>query len=180
MKTFEQGVIWCHQISSLPRAAPLDPAVSLCSTALFIVFVPFGTLFKKVFPMAFDEIVNPRRRRGRRPLPADRVREFALTVHLSADELSAALRVAGLSAATSTPLARRRLAEFVRQLLSNSTSAIPAPLNLAAWIELARVCSNLNQLSKSSNQGRVVGVSAKELDVVRASVEHVRNLLVGI
>jgi len=123
---------------------------------------------------------RPRRGPGRRALPQGRVRRHTLTVHLNSQELSLASVAAGLNDSMTPALARRRLSEFVRSLLSKTAATVPAPLNIAAWSELARVCANLNQLSRSANSGRVVGVTSQDLDDVRSKIEQLRNLLIGI
>ena len=135
-----------------------------------------------------DSIVNsrsrqqprPRRRPGRQPFPLGLARLHAVTVHLNDAELIAADASAGINETMTPTLARRRLSEFVRSLLSKKSVSSPAPLNIAAWGELARVCANLNQLAKSANSGKLVGVTSADLDDVRARVEQLRNSLIGI
>ena len=55
----------------------------------------------------------------------------------------------------------------------------PSPIALRQWAELGRLASNLNQLQRAVNQGRVPGVSGPVVEELRGLLHDVRTALVG-
>ena len=73
-----------------------------------------------------------------------------------------------------------RRGEYLRSAaLGKLPPTIPA-VNREAWAALARVAGNLNQLARSVNEGRAVGLDLRELGELRAAVQDVRRDLLGV
>lgn len=104
-------------------------------------------------------------------LPKERIRDKRVDVYLSQEEIAAIeakAKEAGL-----------RLAEFVRSsALGQRIHALPAA-NAQLWSELAPTCSNLNQLARSANEGRIINIPADLLIELHDQVQALRMDLLG-
>lgn len=108
-----------------------------------------------------------------RPLyPKERLREKRLDVYLSPDELSAIQAKAAD--------AGLRLAEFARAATLGVKVQAVSEINAARWCELAATCSNLNQLAKAANEGRVVNIPPDLLLELLDQVQAFRKALLGV
>jgi integrase len=108
-----------------------------------------------------------------RPLyPKERLREKRLDVYLSPDELSAIQAKAAD--------AGLRLAEFARAAALGVKVQAVSEINAARWSELAATCSNLNQLAKAANEGRVVNIPPDLLLELLDQVQAFRKALLGV
>ncbi len=104
-------------------------------------------------------------------LPKERIRDKRVDVYLSQTEIAvieAKAQEAGL-----------RLAEYLRSsALGQRIHALPAA-NAQLWAELAPTCSNLNQLARSANEGRVINIPANLLIELHNQVQELRMDLLG-
>ena len=104
--------------------------------------------------------------------PKERLRDKRIDVYLSPEELaiieSKAVEV-GL-----------RLAEYVRAAALGVKIRAVSEINAARWAELAPTCSNLNQLAKHANEGRVVNIPADLLIELLSQVQSLRQMLLGV
>lgn len=111
---------------------------------------------------------------GRPRLGAGRRRQFR---GLYLDPLEE-MRIAASASAAGLPLGR-----FIRRAaLGQRVCAIPPVANLDAWRELARLASNLNQISAAINVGRIEVVGAglsRLLTQIGLEVAGLRAQLIG-
>lgn len=107
----------------------------------------------------------------RQLLPKERIRERRVDVYLSQTEIAlieAKAKEAGL-----------RLAEFLRAAaLGHRIHSLPVA-NAQLWAELAPTCSNLNQLARHANEGRVLNIPANLLIELHNQVQALRMDLLG-
>lgn len=104
--------------------------------------------------------------------PKDRLRDKRLDVYLSSSEL-AAIQAKAAEAGL-------RLAEFVRAAALDMKVCAVSEVNAARWAELAPTCSNLNQLAKHANEGRVVNIPPELLLELHEHVQSLRLALLGV
>jgi hypothetical protein len=108
---------------------------------------------------------------ARRLLPKEQLRERHVDVYLSQEELAAVqakAQEAGL-----------RLAEFVRACALSKRLQAVAAANPVIWASLAPTCSNLNQLAKHANEGRVTNIPPDLLIDLHEKVQALRLALLG-
>ena len=112
-----------------------------------------------------------RRGRGGRPRAADPKGE-RVTVRLTAAERGALDELAGPGG----------IGEYLRTLGFRRRSRLPRqvpPVNAEAWVALAPVLSNLNQLAHHANEGRIPADVLPVLEDVRRQVVALRASLLG-
>lgn len=108
----------------------------------------------------------------RRLLSKERIRDKRVDVYLSAEEIAVVK--------TKAEEAGLRPAEYCRTAaLGQRISAIPEA-HPRMWAELAPVCSNLNQLARHANEGRVVNIPADLLIELNGRVQELRMSLLGL
>lgn len=117
---------------------------------------------------------TPRKRRyGPRPKSDDEARVHGVSCRLTHDELAELDRRRG----------KVRRGEWLRLAALSAPPRIVPEVNKVAWADLAKASSNLNQLARAVNEGRLttsdaVAASALLLSM-RASIEAVRASLIG-
>jgi hypothetical protein len=108
-----------------------------------------------------------------RPLyDKQRLRDKRLDVYLSSDE-QAAIQAKAADAGL-------RLAAFVRAAALDIKVQAVSEVNAARYAELSRTCSNLNQLAKAANAGRVVNIPPDLLLELLDHVQSLRMALLGV
>lgn len=100
------------------------------------------------------------------------LREKRLDVYLSSEEFA----VVEAKAAD----AGLRLAEYVRAAALGVKIKAVSEINAARWAELAPTCSNLNQLAKHANEGRVLNIPSDLLIELLDQVQSLRQTLLGV
>lgn len=118
-------------------------------------------------------MLERKRRHGPRPKPDDEARVHGVSCRLTHDELAELDRRRG----------KVRRGEWLRLAALSAPPRIVPEVNKVAWADLAKASSNLNQLARAVNEGRLttsdaVGASALLLSM-RASIEAVRASLIG-
>jgi len=118
-------------------------------------------------------MLERKRRHGPRPKPDDEARVHGVSCRLTHDELAELDRRRG----------KVRRGEWLRLAALSAPPRIVPEVNKVAWADLAKASSNLNQLARAVNEGRLttsdaVGASALLLSM-RASIESVRASLIG-
>ena len=104
--------------------------------------------------------------------PKERLREKRVDVYLSSEELAIV--------ETKAAEAGLRLAEFVRTAALGVKVRAVSQINAARWAELAPTCSNLNQLARHANEGRVVNIPPDLLVELHDQVQTLRQALLGV
>lgn len=102
-----------------------------------------------------------------RPLLSSTVLRDSIDLYLNAEErreIEAKARKAGLP-----------LSAFIRRAaLGQKVEAPPGEFSLRRWQELARTTANLNQISKSLNEGRATAIEPAVIDELAEQVRHLR------
>lgn len=111
-----------------------------------------------------------RRRRGRKPVPADQQRRHPVTCRLTDAEL---VRVDAARGAVTR-------GAFLRRAALAAPPRVVPEVNRAAWVELARLSANLNQLARHLNEGRLGALPEWQPDELRAAVDRLRADLIGL
>lgn len=115
---------------------------------------------------------DPPARRGPKPLPAQDLREYCVSVRLNESEL---LRLDGLRGALQRG-AWLRLAALEK---SKIPSQIPE-INRQAWTDLAKLSANLNQAQAAINSGVQSSYPHGLFNELRESVRELRLSLLGL
>jgi len=116
----------------------------------------------------------PRKRRyGPRPKSDDEARVHGVSCRLTHDELAELDRRRG----------KVRRGEWLRLSALSAPPRIVPEVNKVAWADLAKASSNLNQLTKAVNEGRLstpdLAAANAFLLSLRAKIEAVRASLIG-
>ena len=117
---------------------------------------------------AVDLDITKRSRRGPEPLGADEKRDHCVSVRLNADELSR-LDVARAPA-------KMLRGEYLRAAALHKLPPTIPTLNRTAYVELARVGANINQIAKRLNSDELAAV---DLPLVRAELHALRLALLA-
>jgi hypothetical protein len=118
-----------------------------------------------------------KRRYGPQPMSADLKRTITVTTWLNREERE---RLDILCKAT-----RMRRGELLRTAALSFGWEVRKPvipeINVKAWVDLSRVGSNLNQIAKHLNQGKMVGTGEiqRVLKEVHQELKEVRLSLLG-
>lgn len=115
---------------------------------------------------AVDLDITKRSRRGPEPLGADEKRDHCVSVRLNADELS---RLDLARAST-----KMQRGEYLRAAALHKLPPTLPALNRTAYIELARVGANINQIAKRLNADQLASV---DMPQVRAELHALRLAL---
>lgn len=111
------------------------------------------------------------RKFGPDPLPKNQLRSHRVSVYLSVAERTKLARLSG---------GNRQIAAYLRDAgLDRIPPQIPL-LNREAWIELARLAANFNQLAHRANEGKSVCVDSELLELVSNLLSEVRRNLIGV
>ena len=114
----------------------------------------------------------PRKRRGPKPLPLDKVRVLTVSVRLNPEEV---VWLDGVRA-----LVKMARGEYLR---SASLGVLPPTIpqiNREAWANLARVAGNLNQYQAKINEGSATGHPSEVIQELSDQVRKLRFELLGI
>lgn len=125
--------------------------------------------------------VTHKKKPGPKPKAAEEYRLHRVSVYLTDDEYQSVSESLQLETNTHKFSLGRAMADHFRRAATHQGPAqLPAPaLNIEAWQELARLASNINQLAKSANSGRVTGVNSGQLDAIYREIQALRSALVG-
>lgn len=110
------------------------------------------------------------RRRGRKPIPEAEQRRHPVTCRLTDAERDHVDASRG-------SVTR---GEFIRRAALSAAPRVVPEVNREAWVELARLSSNLNQLVRHLNERRPGATPPAQLDKLRAAVVRLRADLIGL
>lgn len=114
-----------------------------------------------------------KRRHGPRPKPEEEARVHGVSCRLTHDELAELDRRRG----------KVRRGEWLRLAALSAPPRIVPEVNKIAWADLAKASSNLNQLTKAVNEGRLPAQDLPAANTfllsLRAKIEAVRASLIG-
>ena len=115
--------------------------------------------------------ILPKRRYGPAPKPADERRWHSVSCRLTDDEL----------ALVDARRGKVRRGEWLRLAALSKPPRIVPEVNRAAWVDLARSASNLNQIAHAINSGSLSSTSdlASVLDGLRADLDALRLAMIG-
>ncbi len=122
----------------------------------------------------------PRKRPGRPPKVLAEKRDFAVNTSWNKSEIAQVEKLAAAAGYT-------QIATYIRTAILNQgpPPTSPPPENRVKWLELARLSSNLNQLSEHLNKGNiiesqsVVAALARNIEETRQELSKVRHILIG-
>ena len=115
--------------------------------------------------------IPPKRRYGPAPKSAEERRWHSVSCRLTDDEL----------ALVDARRGKVRRGEWLRLAALSKPPRIVPEVNRAAWVDLARSASNLNQITHAINSGSIssAGDLASVLDDLRHDLDALRLLLIG-
>lgn len=111
---------------------------------------------------------------GRPALPANQKRKNRVRVHFSELEMQHLTRIAG-----SDGIVEGGIPSYIRmQALGRKIHSNPR-INQEAWIELARVAANLNQIARRCNLAELGGAVPPEIEEIQEALAALRRKLLG-
>lgn len=110
------------------------------------------------------------RKRGRKPIPDSEQRRHAVTCRLTDAERDHVDASRG----------RVTRGEFLRRAALSAPPHVVPEVNRAAWVELARLSANLNQIARRLNEGGAETPAPSQLAELRDCVVRLRADLIGL
>lgn len=125
---------------------------------------------KQTAGVTFLIMTDSRRKRGRKPIPLDEQRIWAVTCRLTNDESNAVDAARG-------SVSR---GEYIRRAALSAPPRVVPKINRDAWVELARLSANLNQFVRHLNSGSAQIPDDFDFEELRRAVDALRADLIGL
>lgn len=121
-------------------------------------------------------------RRGPKTLDEKYRRGHRISIYLCPSEYQELAKRLGLGEILGQPVLSRRLSRYIRDLAFDRHPPVVPEINRQAWVSLAKLAGNLNQISHAINAGNIIQTTTGIIELlvqIRGEITTLRGDLIG-